>query len=188
MLICQYVARSHVPAYSRTELQSRDSAYPSSHDLTGSIISTSSCSSRRSRLSNWHTSITISIILSPPSLSLTLKILLLSKLFIKGIVSSYLIYCHPSLMPPSIASIYHTILIILILSISKVIPSYSHYIKKGLIYIIITALSSRQPLFYTKYIKVNMHLSCNIYSISAAKYIYYSILLSRLVLCLNCYK
>src|SRR6266700_466979 len=80
MLICQYVVRSHVLAYSRTELQSRDSAYPSSHDLTSSIVSTSSCSSRRSRLSNWHTSITRSVttttqptgtLTTPPSILLT---------------------------------------------------------------------------------------------------------------------
>ena len=117
--------------------------YPLSHNLTSSIILTSSCSSRRSCLSNWHTSITISIILSPPSLSLTLKILLTSRLFIRGTVSSSLIYCHLSLMPPSVVSIYCTALITLIFSISKVIPSYFCYIKKGLIYIIIAALSGR---------------------------------------------
>ena len=115
--------------------------YPSSYNSTGSIILTSSCSPYRSYLSNWHTSITRSIILSPPSLSLTLKILLASRLSIRGTVSFYLICCHPPLMPPSVASIYYTILITLILSISKIMPSYFYYIKKGLIYIIITALS-----------------------------------------------
>ena len=106
-------------------------------------MSTSSYSSRRSHLTNWHTSITVSVTLSPPSLALSLKILPISKLSTRGTVSSYLIYCHPSLIPPSVASARHTILITLILSISKVMPSYSCYIKKGLVYIIIVALSSR---------------------------------------------
>ena len=49
-----------------------------------------------------------------------------------------------SLMPPirSSASKYYNKLITLIISISKVIPSYSYYIKKGLTYIIIAASSS----------------------------------------------
>ena len=113
-----------------------------SHNLTGSIILTSSCSSHRSCLSNWHISITISVILSPPSLSLTLKILLASRSSIKGTVPFDLI-CHSlSLMPPLLASIYYATLVTLILSISEVIPSCSYYIKKGLVYIVIAALSS----------------------------------------------
>ena len=123
--------------------KSCDSPYPSSHDLTSSIMSTSSYSSCISCLSNWHTSITRSITLSPPSLALSLKILLISRLSIRGIVSFYLIYCYPSLMPPSIASVCHTMLVALILSISEVMPSCSYCIKKGLVYIIIAALSSR---------------------------------------------
>ncbi len=159
-----------------------------SHNSTGSIVLTSSYSSCRSCLSNWHTSIIISITLSPPSLSLTLKILLASRLFIRGIVSSYLIYYHPSLMPPFIAFIYYTTLITLILSINKVILFYSYYIKKGLVYIIIISPSSYQPLSYTKYIKVNIHLFYNIYSISSTKYIYYFTLLSHLVPYLSYYR
>ena len=116
--------------------------YPLSHNLTNSIILTSSCSSYRSRLSNWHTSIIKSVTLSPPSLSLTLKILPAFRLFIRGAVSSCLIYCSLSLIPPLLASIYYAVLIALILSISKVIFFYSYYIKKGLVYIIIMALSS----------------------------------------------
>ena len=163
-------------------------AYPSSHNLTGSIILTSSCSSRRSHLSNWHTIITISITLSPPSLSLTLKILSASKSSTRGIVSSYLIYCHSSLIPPSIASVCYAVLITLILSINKVMPSYSYYIKKGLVCITIISLSSRQPLSYAKYIKANMRLSYNICFISATKYIYYPTLFSRLVPYLSYYR
>ena len=149
---------------------------------------TSSCSSYRSCLSNWHTYITKSITLSSPSLSLSLKILPISRLSIRGTVFSYLICCHPSLMPPSIASIYCVTLITLILFISKVMPSCSCYVKKGLIYITIAALSSRQPLSYAEYTKLNIRLSYNVRSISDAKYIYYFTLLNRLVLCLSCYK
>ena len=118
-------------------------AYPSSYNLTSSIVLISSYSSRRSCLSNWYTSITVSVILSPPLLFLTLKIFLASRSFIRGIVSSYLICCHPSLIPPSIASIYYTILITLILSASEVIPSCSCCVKKGLVCIAIAAPFSR---------------------------------------------
>ena len=91
-------------------------------------------------------------------------------------------------MPLSIASIYYTTLITLILFINKVMPPYSYYIKKGLVYIIIVALSSYQPSSYTKYTKVNIYLFYNIYSISDAKYIYYLTLFSRLVPYLSYYR
>jgi len=113
-----------------------------SYNSTSSIILTSSYSSYRSCLSNWHTNITKSITLSPPSLSLTLKILLTFRLFIRGIVPSYLIYYYPSLIPPSIASVRYATLITLILFINKIILFCSYYIKKGLVYIIIIALFS----------------------------------------------
>ena len=149
---------------------------------------TSSCSSHRSRLSNWHTSITVSVILSLPSLFLTLKIFLVSRSSIRGVVFFYLIYCHPSLMPPSIASVYHTILITLIFSVSEVIPSYSYCAEKGLVCIIIISLFSYQPLSYTECIKSNMHAFYNICSVLSAKYIYYSTLFNCLVLYLSCYR
>ena len=151
-------------------------------------MSTSSRSSCMSCLSNWHTSITKSITLSPPSLSLTLKILPASRSSIRGAVSPNLIYYSLSLIPPLLASIHYTTLITLILSISKIMPSYSYYIKKGLVCIIITALSSRQPLSCTKCTKANMCLSCNIRSVSATKYIYHPTLLNRLVPYLSYYR
>ena len=163
-------------------------AYPSSYDFTGSIVLISSCSFCRSCLSNWYTSITVSVILSAPSLALSLKIFPISRLFTKGIVFSNLIYYYPSLIPPSIASIHYAILITLILSISKVMPSCSCCIKKGLMYIIIIALSSRQPLSYTKYIKANIYSFYNICSVFNAKYIYYLTLPNYLVLYLSCYR
>ena len=50
-------------------------------------------------------------------------------------------------MPPirslaSKRSAYHSKLIAVILSLSKIIPTYSYCVEKGLVYIIITALSS----------------------------------------------
>ena len=142
-LVYQYINMSvyHVPMYLRTYVLSFElyNAYPLFYNLTGSIILTGS---HKSCLSNQSIYITKSITLSPPSLTLSLKILPISRLSIRGTVSFYLIYCYPSLMPPSIASIYCTILITLILSISKVMLSCFYYIKKGLVYITIIALSS----------------------------------------------
>ena len=49
-------------------------------------------------------------------------------------------------------------------------PTYSYYMLKGLVYIIIIALSNRQPFFYIKYTKSNIRLSYNIRSVSNIKY------------------
>src|SRR6266700_4453360 len=103
-------------------------------------------------------------------------------------MSFNLICCYPSLMPPSVASMHYTTLIALILSINKVMPSCSYYIKKGLVYITIAALFSHQHLSYAEYIKVNMHLSYNVHSISNTKYIYCPTLLNHLVPCLSCHR
>jgi hypothetical protein len=61
-------------------------------------------------------------------------------------------------MPPIRSSIsnYYNRLVTTILSLGVVIPSYSRYIEKKLVYIIIAALSSRQPSSYTKYTRVNI--------------------------------
>ena len=112
--------------------------YPLSHDLTSSIML---ISSYKSYLGNWYMVITRSVILSPSPLALSLKILPISRLSIRGTVFSYLICCHPSLMPPSIASIHYTALIALILSINKIIPSCFYCVKKGLVCVIIMSLS-----------------------------------------------
>jgi len=165
-------------------------AYPSSYNLTGFIILTSSYSSHRSYLSNWHIYITKSIILSPSFLVLSVKILPISKLSIRNIVSFNLIYCHPFLIPfiRSFAFTRYITLIALIPSIGEIIPSYSCYIKKGLVYINVAALSNYQPLSCVKYIKVNICLSYNVCSVSNAKYIYYPTLLNCLILYLSYYK
>ena len=51
-------------------------------------------------------------------------------------------------------------------------PTYSRYIEKGLVYIIIIAPLGRQPSFYTKYTKLNIYLSYNICSVSNTKCIF----------------
>ena len=72
--------------------------------------------------------------------------------------------------------IYYFKLVAIILLLSKIIFTYSCCAEKGLIYIIIMALSSRQPSFYIKCIKLNIHSSCNIRLVSNTKYV----LLTRL--------
>ena len=58
----------------------------------------------------------------------------------------------------------------------EIISPYSCYAKKGLVYIIITALFSRQPSSCFKYIKVNTYLLCDVCLVFINKYIF-----------LNCY-
>ena len=60
-------------------------------------------------------------------------------------------------------------LVAVILSLGKIMPTYSRYIEKGLVYIAIIAPLSRQPFSYTKYTKLNIHSSCNIRLVSDAK-------------------
>jgi len=47
-------------------------------------------------------------------------------------------------------------IILTILLLGKIISLYSYYTEKKLVYIIITALSSRQPSLYTKYMQANI--------------------------------
>ncbi len=136
------ISRTHILVYLYTEFWTIWLAYLLSHDLIGSIILTSSYSSRRSCISNWYTYITRSVTLSPPSLTLSLKILPISRLSTRGTVSSNLIYCYPSLIPPSVASVCYTLLIAFIFSINKVMPFCFYYVEKGLVYIIIAAPSN----------------------------------------------
>ena len=77
-------------------------------------------------------------------------------------------------MPPIrfLASKRRAYAVVVILSLGKIMPSYSHCDEKKLVYIIIIALSSHQPFFYSEYTKSNMHSSCNIKLVSNAKYLY----------------
>ena len=57
-----------------------------------------------------------------------------------------------------------------ILLLSEIMPLYSHCTKKKLVCVIIIALSSRQPSFYSKCTKLNVCLSCNVKLVSDAEY------------------
>ena len=48
-------------------------------------------------------------------------------------------------------------------------PTYSCYVKEGLVYIAILAPSSYQPSSYSKYIKLNVRLSYDVRVISNAE-------------------
>ena len=71
----------------------------------------------------------------------------------------------------SSASKRRAYIIAVILLLSKIMPTYSRCVLKGLVYIIIIAFLGRQPSFYAKYIKLNIRSSCNIRSVSNAKYV-----------------
>ena len=78
-------------------------------------------------------------------------------------------------MPPLrllLFTIHYTYIVVVILSLGEVILFYSYYIKKGLVYIAIVALSSHQPSSYFKCTSINMQLSYNIHLVSNIKYIY----------------
>ena len=74
-------------------------------------------------------------------------------------------------MPPikSLVSERRAYIVAVILSLSKIMPTYSRCVLKGLIYIAIIAPLGYQPSFYTKYTKLNMCLSYNIKSMSNTK-------------------
>ena len=69
---------------------------------------------------------------------------------------------------------YYFKLVAVILSLSEIMPTYFYYTEKGLIYITIIALFSRQPSFYIKCIKLNICSSCNIRLVLNAKYIFFA--------------
>ena len=70
----------------------------------------------------------------------------------------------------SSASKHYTYTVAVILLLGKIMPSYSHYEEKKLVYIIIIIPFSRQPSFYIKYTKLNIYLSYNVKSVSNTKY------------------
>ena len=76
-------------------------------------------------------------------------------------------------MPPirSLVSAYYTYTVAIILLFSEIMPSCSYCEEKKLVYIIITALFSRQPSSYVECTKSNIHLSYNIRSVSNTKYL-----------------
>ena len=69
---------------------------------------------------------------------------------------------------------YRSKLVAVILSLGEIMPTYSCCAEKGLVYIIIIASLGRQPSSYTKYIKSNMRLSCNICLVFNTKCIFFT--------------
>ena len=67
---------------------------------------------------------------------------------------------------------YYTYIVVLIFLFNKVVFIYSHYIKKGIVYIVIIAPSNCKPSFNFKYTKLNIYSSCNIQLISNTKCIF----------------
>ena len=76
-------------------------------------------------------------------------------------------------MPPIRFSAFkhYTYTVAIILLLGEIMPSYSCYKEKKLVYITITALFSRQPSFCIKYTKSNMRLSCNVKLVFNTKYL-----------------
>jgi hypothetical protein len=64
---------------------------------------------------------------------------------------------------------YYSKLIAVILLLSEIMPSCSHYTEKGLVYIVIIALFNHQLSSCSKYIKLNMCSLYNIYFIFNAE-------------------
>ena len=62
----------------------------------------------------------------------------------------------------SLASKRYIYIMAVILLLSKIMPTYSCYMLKGLVYIIIIALLDLQSSFYIKYIKLNIYSFYNI--------------------------
>ena len=57
-----------------------------------------------------------------------------------------------------------------ILLLGEIMPIYSYCAKKKLVYVVIIVLFSCQLSFYIKYIKLNIHSSCNIKLVLDTKY------------------
>ena len=75
-------------------------------------------------------------------------------------------------MPPvrSSASKRRACIVAVILLLSKIMPTYSRCVLKGLVYITIIAPLGRQPSSGTKCTKLNMRSSYDVRSVSNAKY------------------
>ena len=67
----------------------------------------------------------------------------------------------------------YTYIVAIILLFSKIMPTYSRCVLKGLVYIIIIAPLGYQPFSYTKYTKLNICLFYNIKSVSNTKYAFF---------------
>ena len=72
----------------------------------------------------------------------------------------------------SLVSAYCAYVVALILLLGEIMPIYSYCTEKRLVYIIITALFSCQPSFYSECIKLNIYLFYNVWLVFNIKYIF----------------
>ena len=72
----------------------------------------------------------------------------------------------------SLASKCRAYIVAVIFSLSEIMPTYSCYMLKGLVYIAIIALLGCQPSFYIKCTKLNIRLSYNVRLVSNVKCIF----------------
>ena len=72
-----------------------------------------------------------------------------------------------------LASKRRAYVVTMILLLGEIMPTYSYYVLKRLVYIIIIAFLGRQPFSYTKCTKLNICLSYNIRLVFNAKYIFF---------------
>ena len=70
----------------------------------------------------------------------------------------------------SLASKRCAYIVLVILLLGEIIPTYSHYAEKKLVYITIIAPFSCQPSSYIKCTKSNIYLSCNVRLVLDTKY------------------
>jgi len=155
------------------------------------VACTTSTNSLSSALSSCDTYLIRSITPTSSSLSLSLKTSVISRLLIRGAVlpSLFALVCakwliilkHPLLLQAQ----WHTHTVAFILSSSKVILLCSCCAKKGLVYVMIAALSSRQSSSCSECTSINMRSSCNIYSVSNAEYMFYISYCCLYLPCLN---
>ena len=68
----------------------------------------------------------------------------------------------------------HFKLVAVILLLGEIMPTYSYYAEKGLVYITIIASLGCQPSSYTKCTKLNMRFSYNICLVSNTKCRFYA--------------
>jgi len=178
-------------SYARTKLLLYDLSYHSSlYSSIGSIVAYATfTNSLSSALSSYNTYLIRSITLTSSPLSSSLKTSVISKLSIKGAVllSLFTSVCAKWLIIPLQRLLSQVqcraYVVAVILSLSEIILLYSCCVKKGLVYITITVLSSCQPSSYSKYTSANIQLSCDVCLVSNVKCIFYICCLCPL--CLN---
>ena len=132
-----------------------------------------------SSLSNRNVNNTRSVILASSSSASSLKVQFILKSAIRGILLFKLIWWPISLIPFTKSSASKRLircfkLVAVILSLGKIMPTYSCCAVKGLVYIIIIVLFNCLPSSFVECTKLNMRFFCNVCLVSNAKYIFFA--------------